>query len=82
MKKVELLAPAGDLEKLKIALDYGADGAYCGGQCFGLRAGARNFSIDQLAEGVEYAHSRGKKVYLTLNVFAHNKDINQFERDG
>ncbi|MDD2215031.1 MAG: U32 family peptidase [Eubacteriales bacterium] len=77
MKKVELLAPAGDLEKLKIALDYGADGVYCGGQCFGLRAGARNFSIDQLAEGVEYAHSRGKKVYLTLNVFAHNKDINQ-----
>jgi putative protease len=76
MKKIELLAPAGDLEKLKIAVDYGADAVYCGADHFGLRASARNFNIEELAEGVDYAHKRGKKVHLTVNVFAHNKDIN------
>lgn len=75
MKKIELLAPAGDLEKLKIAVDYGADAVYCGGERFGLRAGSRNFTVEQLEKGLEYAHDRGKKLYLTLNIFAHNDDI-------
>lgn len=77
MKKAELLAPAGDLEKLKIAVDYGADAVYCGGEMFSLRAGAKNFTEKELAEGVEYAHSMGKKVYLTVNIFGHNEDIKE-----
>lgn len=76
MKKIELLAPAGDLEKLKIAVDYGADAVYLGGEIFGLRAGARNFSFEDMQEGVAYAHERGRKVHLTVNIFAHNEDIN------
>ncbi|HYE67227.1 MAG TPA: U32 family peptidase [Anaerovoracaceae bacterium] len=79
MKKIELLAPAGDLEKLKIAIDYGADAVYFGGEMFGLRAGAKNFGIDEIKEGVEYAHSRDKKVHMTINIFAHNEDIGQLE---
>lgn len=75
MKKMELLAPAGDLEKLKIAIDYGADAVYMAGELFGLRAGAKNFTFEDMKEGVAYAHARGKKVYLTMNVFAHNEDI-------
>ena len=75
MKKVELLAPAGDLEKLKIAVDYGADAVYFGGEMFSLRAGAGNLTIDEIKEGVEYAHSRGVKCHMTLNVYAHNEDI-------
>lgn len=67
-KKIELLAPAGDLEKLKIAIDYGADAVYFGGEMFGLRAGAKNFTIDDIKEGVEYAHARNRKVYMTLNI--------------
>lgn len=76
-KKVELLAPAGDLEKLKIAIEYGADAVYFGGESFGLRAAAKNFSIEEIEEGVAFAHERGKKAYLTLNIFAHNEDINE-----
>ena len=68
MKKIELLAPAGDLEKLKVAIDYGADAVYCGGEMFSLRAGAGNMSLDELKEGVEYAHARGKKVHLAANI--------------
>ena len=79
MKKIELLAPAGDLEKLKIAIDYGADAVYFGGEMFGLRAGAKNFSIDDIKEGVSYAHERGKKVHMTINFFAHNEDIQELE---
>lgn len=79
MKKIELLAPAGDLEKLKIAIDYGADAVYFGGEMFGLRAGAKNFSIDEIKEGVEYAHARDKKVHMTINIFAHNEDIGELE---
>lgn len=79
MKKIELLAPAGDLEKLKIAIDYGADAVYFAGEMFGLRAGARNFGIEQIKEGVEYAHARGKKAHLAVNVFAHNQDIGELE---
>jgi len=79
MNKIELLAPAGDLEKLKIAIDYGADAVYFGGELFSLRAGAGNLSIEEIIEGVEYAHSRGKKAYLTVNIFAHNEDIQPLE---
>lgn len=75
MKKVELLAPAGSLEKLKMAFLYGADAVYLGGLAFGLRAGAKNFTIDDLKEGLKFAHDRGKKVYTTLNIIPHNEDI-------
>ncbi len=75
MKKPELLAPAGDLEKLKIAVLYGADAVYFGGECFSLRAGAGNLSFEEMAEGIEFAHARGAKCYLTINIFAHNRDI-------
>lgn len=72
---MELLAPAGDLEKLKIAIDYGADAVYFGGEAFGLRAGAGNFTKEEIREGAKYAHERGKKIYMTVNIFAHNEDI-------
>ena len=75
MKKVELLAPAGDFEKLKIAIEYGADAVYFCGEMFSLRAGAGNLTVDEIREGVEYAHARGRKAYLTVNIFAHNEDI-------
>ena len=75
MKKVELLAPAGDLERLKIAIMYGADAVYVGGQIFGLRAAAKNFSLEDLKEGVRYAHERGVKVYVTANIIPHNEDL-------
>lgn len=72
---VEVLAPAGNIEKLKTVLRYGADAAYLGGKAFNLRAGSSNFSMDGLKEGVEYAHSLGKRVYVTLNIIAHNRDV-------
>ncbi|MEG6613257.1 U32 family peptidase [Pseudoclostridium thermosuccinogenes] len=75
MNKIELLAPAGSLEKLKMAIEYGADAVYLGGEAYGLRAGAENFAPGEMEEGVEYAHSRGKKVYLTMNIIPHNEDI-------
>ena len=75
MKKMELLAPAGDLEKLKIAVLYGADAVYFGGEMFSLRAGAGNMSMGEMKEGIEFAHQRGVKCYLALNIFAHNEDI-------
>ncbi len=75
MKKPELLAPAGNLEKLKIAVIYGADAVYLGGENFGLRAGAKNFTLEELAEGVKFAHDRRKRVYLTLNIIPHNEDL-------
>ncbi len=62
MNKIELLAPAGDLEKLKMAIEYGADAVYLGGDNFGLRKASKNFSIEQIEEGINYAHERGKKV--------------------
>jgi putative protease len=74
-KKVELLAPAGDLEKLKFAISYGADAVYIGGQTFGLRASAKNFSFEDMQAGAAYAHERGKKIYLTLNIIPHNEDL-------
>jgi len=75
VKKPELLAPAGNLEKLKMAIIYGADAVYLGGENFGLRAGAKNFTLKQLAEGIKFAHDRGKRVYLTLNIIPHNEDL-------
>ena len=74
-KTVELLLPAGGLDTLICAVDYGADAVYIGGQRFGLRAKADNFSIEDMKKGVEYAHAHGAKVYLTVNIFAHNNDI-------
>lgn len=73
--RTELLAPAGDLEKLKAAVLYGADAVYLGGRHFGLRAGAGNFDDAGLAEGVRYAHAHGARVYVTVNIFAHNRDL-------
>ncbi len=75
MKNIELLAPAGDLEKLKIAINYGADAVYIGGEFLSLRAKARNFTDAEMQEGVKYAHDRGKKVYVTVNIIAHNEDF-------
>ena len=75
MDKIELLAPAGDLEKLKIAISYGADAVYFGGDDFSLRAGAGNMTLEEIVEGVEYAHQRGAKAYLALNIFPHNEDM-------
>lgn len=73
--KIELLAPAGNLEKLKMAIIYGADAVYLGGEEFGLRASAGNFSMEELKEGIDFAHSRGKKVYVTMNIIPHNEDL-------
>lgn len=75
MKKPELLAPAGNMEKLKMALLYGADAVYLGGKAFGLRAFGGNFTNEELAEAVEFAHSLDKKLYVTVNIFPHNSDI-------
>lgn len=75
MRKPELLAPAGDLERLKVALNYGADAVYFGGTMFGLRANAINFSIDDIKEGTNYAHKLNKKVYVTVNIVLHNKEL-------
>lgn len=76
-KKIEILAPAGDLEKLKIAVLYGADAVYMGGTSFSLRAKAKNFTREQMAEGVKFAHDHNVKVYITCNIFAHNEDFAQ-----
>ena len=76
IKKPELLAPAGNMEKLHMALLYGADAVYLGGKMFGLRAFASNFSLAEMDEAVAFAHSLHKKVYVTVNIFAHNEDIN------
>jgi putative protease len=77
MNKIELLAPAGSLEKLKTSILFGADAVYCGGLNFGLRAGADNFSVEELKEGIEFAHQRDKKVYMTLNMIPHNEELAQ-----
>ena len=77
MKKIELLSPAGDLEKLKYAFLYGADAVYVGGPAFGLRANANNFTLEELKEGVEFAHSLKKKVYVTVNIALHNKEAKE-----
>lgn len=75
MRKPELLVPASSLEVLKAAVKYGADAVYIGGEVFGLRAKAKNFSIEDMKEGVAYAHEHGVKVYVTANILAHNADL-------
>lgn len=75
--KPELLAPAGDLERLKVALLYGADAVYFGGPSFGLRANAINFTIEEMKEAASFAHSLGKKVYVTVNIVLHNKEAEE-----
>ncbi|MBQ4212831.1 MAG: U32 family peptidase [Selenomonas sp.] len=75
IKKPELLAPAGNLEKMKMAVLYGADAVYLGGKAFGLRAFGGNFTYEELKEAVDFAHARGRKVYVTVNIFPHNSDI-------
>lgn len=74
MNKVELLAPAGSLDKLKIAYLYGADAVYIGGKSYSLRANATNFSDSQIEEAANYAHKLGKKLYVTVNIVFHNED--------
>lgn len=80
MKKPELLCPASSLEVLKVAVIYGADAIYIGGDMFGLRAKAKNFSPEEMAEGIKFAHSHGKKVYVTVNIVAHNEDLPGVEK--
>ncbi|SMC21512.1 putative protease [Clostridium acidisoli DSM 12555] len=75
MNKPEILAPAGNLEKLKAAIDFGADAVYLGGSKLNLRAFADNFSTEDLKNGIKYAHERGKRLYVTLNVIPHNEDV-------
>ena len=75
MRKTELLIPAGSLDTLKTAVIYGADAVYLGGEAFGLRAKAKNFTNDEIREGISFAHNRGVKVYITANIFAHNRDL-------
>lgn len=77
---IELLAPAGDLERLKFAYIYGADAVYIGGQDFSLRANAKNFSLNDISEGVSYAHKIGKKVYVTVNIVPHNSNLEGLEK--
>ncbi|EPZ39755.1 MULTISPECIES: U32 family peptidase [Anoxybacillus] len=75
VKKPELLAPAGNLEKLKVAVHYGADAVFIGGQEYGLRSNADNFTLEEMAEGVQFAKQYGAKIYVTTNIYAHNENI-------
>ena len=75
MRDTELLIPAGSLDVLKIAVIYGADAVYLGGEAFGLRAKAKNFTNEEIKEGIAFAHERGVKVYITANSLAHNDDL-------
>ena len=75
VKKIELLSPAGSMDKLKIALLYGADAVYFGGRNYSLRANAKNLGIEEIKEACVYAHSLGKKVYVTVNIVFHNEDV-------
>lgn len=75
MKKIELLAPAGDMNKLKAAVEYGADAVYLGGESFGLRKASKNFSVEDIKWATNYLHERGKKIHVTLNIIPHDKDI-------
>ncbi len=75
MRKPELLVPASSLEVLKIAVIFGADAVYIGGEAFGLRAKAKNFTREEMKEGIAFAHSHQVKVYVTVNILAHNRDL-------
>ena len=74
-RKPELLIPASNLEVLKTAVIFGADAVYIGGEAFGLRAKAKNFSKEDMQEGIRFAHENGVKVYVTANILAHNRDL-------
>lgn len=74
-RHIEVLSPAGNMDKLKMAIRYGADAVYCAGQSFGLRASSSNFSNEELKEAVEFVHSHGKKIYVTCNIIPHNEDL-------
>lgn len=74
-RPIELLSPAGNMDKLKMAIRYGADAVYCAGQAFGLRAGSANFNNEELREAVEFVHAHGKKIYVTCNIIPHNEDL-------
>lgn len=74
-RHIEVLSPAGNMDKLKMAIRYGADAVYCAGQSFGLRTSSSNFSNEELKEAVEFAHSHGKKIYVTCNIIPHNEDL-------
>ncbi|HLR20462.1 MAG TPA: U32 family peptidase [Tissierellaceae bacterium] len=75
MEKIELLAPAGDLEKLKMAINYGADAVYLGGEAFGLRKASKNFTLEDIEQGIKFAHENNRKIYVTLNIVPHNEDL-------
>ncbi len=80
MRKIELLIPANNIEVLKVAVLYGADAVYIGGEVFSLRAGAKNFTIEDMKEGIAFAHERGVKVYVTSNILAHNDDLEEVKK--
>ncbi|MBN2695439.1 hypothetical protein JXR93_12325 [bacterium] len=75
--KIELLAPAGNITKMRTAFLFGADAVYAGIPDFSLRVRINDFSLDTIAEGTEYAHSLGKKMYITVNIFAHNEHVDR-----
>ena len=79
MRKPELLAPAGNMEKLKIAVHYGADAVYLGGQAFGLRNMADNFSVDEMRSALDFCQSRGIKAYLTINSYPRNESLPELD---
>ncbi|GAA0713525.1 U32 family peptidase [Paraclostridium ghonii] len=79
MQRIELLAPAGDLERLKTAFIYGADAVYIGGEIFGMRSAAKNFNKEDMAEGVRFAHERGKQIFVTVNIIPRNEEFEQLE---
>ncbi len=77
--KYELLLPAGDFDRFKVAIDYGADAVYFGGEKFNLRANAINFTLDDIRKATKYAHSKGRKVYVTVNMIFHNEDLSELD---
>ena len=77
MRRVELLIPAGSLDILRTAVMYGADAVYLGGEAFGLRAKAKNFTGEEIRQGIAYAHDHGVRVYVTANILAHNEDLDK-----
>ncbi len=79
VKKPELLVPASCLEVLKTAVNFGADAVYIGGEVFSLRAKSKNFSLQDMREGIAYAHERGVRVFVTANILAHNRDLDDFK---
>jgi len=81
MQKIEILSPAGDFEKLRVAIAYGADAVYLSGKSYGLRAGSGNFSRDEMAEAIQYAHDRDVRCYVTMNILAHEKDMEAVDEE-